>query len=152
MGFVPKFCIARPGLFLPLLSIPSSCAHFTPATGRNRCSIMATKSSSTPAPLTFDLDQSLVDKIEELRDGLGLSSTSEVVRLAVDNFNFDRFKAQPVFHRQISVRLPGDQRTLLRKAARAKKASIGELLRVAIEGLSEKPIKKASAAKKTARR
>jgi Arc/MetJ-type ribon-helix-helix transcriptional regulator len=115
---------------------------------------MASKSSSTPAPLTFDLEQPLVDKIEELRETLGLRSTSEVVRLAISKFNFEKFKSDAAEHRQISVRLPGDQRTLLKKAAKAKRASIGELLRVAIEGLAVAPAPKKAAApaKKKARR
>ncbi len=103
---------------------------------------MASKSSSTPAPLTFDLEQSLVDKIEDCREALGFHSTSEVVRLAISKFNFDRYKPAASEHRQISVRLSADMRGMLKKQARAKKASIGELLRVAIEGLSETAAKK----------
>lgn len=83
-----------------------------------------------------------MDKIEALRDGLGLTSTSEVVRQAISKFNFDRFKFDAPSHRQISVRLPSDQRSLLKKTAKAKHASVGELLRVAIEALAQQPMKK----------
>jgi Arc/MetJ-type ribon-helix-helix transcriptional regulator len=107
---------------------------------------MASKSSSTPAPLTFDLEQPLVDKIENAREALGFRSTSEVVRLAISKFNYDRYKPVASQHRQISVRLPGDMRSMLKKQAKSKNASIGELLRVAIEGLQESA-KKAPAKK-----
>jgi Arc/MetJ-type ribon-helix-helix transcriptional regulator len=96
---------------------------------------MATK-SSIPAPLTFDLEEPLVDKIEKCREHLGLDSTSEVVRLAISKFNYDRFKPATPPHRQISVRLTGDMRTMLKRTARSKSVSIGELLRVAIEELA----------------
>lgn len=100
---------------------------------------MASKSSSTPAPLTFDLELPLIEKIEDCRRALGLRSTSEVVRLAITRFNFDRFKTDASEHRQISVRLTGDLRSMLKKQARVKRSSVGELLRVAIENLNCAP-------------
>ena len=115
---------------------------------------MATKSSSTPAPLTFDLEEPLVDKIEKCRETLGLGSTSEVVRLAISRFNYDRYKPAVAPHRQISVRLTSDMRTMLKRQSRSKSTSIGELLRVAIEDLAAngrpapKAAKKATAKKK----
>lgn len=79
----------------------------------------------------------MVDKIEHCREALGLGSTSEVVRLAISKFNFDRFKPAEKPHRQISVRLTSDMRTMLKRQARTKDSSIGELLRVAIDSLAE---------------
>lgn len=113
---------------------------------------MATKSNNSPAPLTFDLEEPLVEKIEKCREVLGLASTSEVVRLAISRFNYDRFKPAVAPHRQISVRLTSDMRTMLKRQARVKSTSIGELLRVAIEDLAatgrpasnKKPAAKAS--------
>lgn len=104
---------------------------------------MAKKSSPTPAPLTFDLPLSLIDKIETHRKKLGLSSTSEVVRLAIGEFDFDSFVADITEHRQISVRLPAAQKTALTRSAKKKKVSVGELLRVAIDSLEVKAAKKA---------
>jgi hypothetical protein len=97
---------------------------------------MASKSSSTPAPLTFDLALPLIDKIETCRRSLGLATTSEVVRLAISRFNYDRFSSSHAPHRQISVRLSSDLRMMLKRQARLKNTSVGELLRVAIEGLA----------------
>jgi len=116
---------------------------------------MASK-SSTPAPLTFDLEEPLVDKIEKCRSTLGLGSTSEVVRLAISRFNYERFKPNTPPHRQISVRLTGEMRSMLKRQAKQKNVSIGELLRVAIEDLSSSPrvanAKKPAAKAKKARR
>ena len=107
---------------------------------------MAKKSAPTPAPLTFDLPLSLIAKIETHRKKLGLNSTSEVVRLAIKEFNVERYESDVSEHRQISVRLPAATKTLLMKAAKKKHVSVGELLRVAIATLpakaSAKPVKK----------
>ena len=102
---------------------------------------MAKKSAPTPAPLTFDLPESLIAKIESHRKRLGLKSTSEVVRLAIGEFNLDRYESDSSEHRQISVRLPGPTKTALMKAAKKKRVSVGELLRVAIESM---PVKAAA--------
>ncbi len=102
---------------------------------------MAKKSAPTPAPLTFDLPVSLIAKIETHRKRLGLKSTSEVVRLAIGEFNLDHYESDSSEHRQISVRLPGPTKTALMKAAKKKRVSVGELLRVAIE---EMPVKAAA--------
>jgi len=97
---------------------------------------MAKKSSSTASPLTFDLPVSLIAKIESAQKKLGLTSTSEVVRLAIAKFNFDRYEATAEEHRQISVRLPGDMKSVLTKTSKKKKVSVGELLRVALDDLA----------------
>ena len=97
---------------------------------------MAKKSSSTTSPLTFDLPVSLISKIESAQKKLGLGSTSEVVRLAIAKFNFDRYEIDSEDHRQISVRLPADMKSMLSKHSRKKKVSVGVLLRVALDELS----------------
>jgi hypothetical protein len=112
---------------------------------------MASKSSSTPAPLTFDLTLPLIDKIETCRRALGLSTTSEVVRLAISRFNYDRFESDQAPHRQISVRLSNDLRLMLKRQSRLKNTSIGELLRVAIEGLANSADRGKNGKKKAAK-
>ena len=97
---------------------------------------MAKKTApSAPAPITFDLPVALIAKIEAHRRRLGLGSTSEVVRLAIGAFDFERFQASPNEHRQISVRLTARVKSTLVKAARQKRVSVGELLRVALDAL-----------------
>lgn len=112
---------------------------------------MASKSASTPAPLTFDLPASLIDKIQSSvrSNGTGPKSVSEVVRLAVTEFDFDGYNPDREPHRQISVRLPGDLRVLLNRTARRKRASLGELVRAALEAL---PLTKAKAKKSPAKK
>ncbi|HZP60012.1 MAG TPA: ribbon-helix-helix protein, CopG family [Opitutaceae bacterium] len=89
-------------------------------------------------PLTFDLPQNLIAKIEACRRALALRSTSEVVREALADFDFERFSAPQKDHRQISVRLPLEVKDKLAKYSRKKKVSVGELLRVAIQMLPVK--------------
>jgi Arc/MetJ-type ribon-helix-helix transcriptional regulator len=99
---------------------------------------MAKKPAPTPAPLTFDLPLSLIAKIEAHRKKFGLKSTSEVVRLAIKEFNVDRYESAVSEHRQISVRLTAQTKSTLVKAAKKKHVSVGELLRVAIDSLPVK--------------
>jgi len=99
---------------------------------------MAKSITPPPAPLTFDLPLSLIEKIEAQRKKLGLASTSEVVRHAISLFDIELFEANADEHRQISVRLPAKTKASLVKAAKKKQVSVGELLRVAIESLPAK--------------
>jgi Arc/MetJ-type ribon-helix-helix transcriptional regulator len=96
---------------------------------------MAAKSSSSWAPLTFDLTQPQVAKIESARRTLNLPTASEVVRLAIAQFNYASYEAKRPPHRQISVRLSPELREKLKRLATRKNVSIGELLRVALESL-----------------
>lgn len=94
------------------------------------------------APLTFELPVDLMEKIEACRKTMGLTTVSEVIRTAVERFDFT--KCQPVHlpQRQISVRLSAEHRHTLRRQARLKDVSVGELLRLAIEGLQARPARR----------
>jgi Arc/MetJ-type ribon-helix-helix transcriptional regulator len=105
---------------------------------------MAKNNTNAPSPLTFDLPLSLISKLTAQQKQLGLKSTSEVVRLAIEQYDYDRFEASAEEHRQISVRLPGEMKSKLAKYAKKKKVSVGELLRVAIDALESKASKKAA--------
>jgi len=94
---------------------------------------MATRSVS--APLTFDLPISLIAKIESHRRKYGLKTASEVVRLAIEKFDFEDCNPARDPHRQVSVRLGSNQRAMLKRYAKKKSSSVGELLRFALEGL-----------------
>jgi Arc/MetJ-type ribon-helix-helix transcriptional regulator len=98
------------------------------------------KSPSTAAPLTFDLPLELIDKIEVARRALDLSSASEVVRTAIARFDFAKCRPEHIPHRQISVRLSGEHRATLKRQARLKDVSVGELLRLALEALPNKKV------------
>ena len=100
---------------------------------------MASRSRSASAPLTFDLPLAFVERIEACRRGRGLKSVSEVIRLAIDEYNFEHYRPSREDHRQISVRIGARQRAMLKRFARKKHASVGELLRLALESLPLRP-------------
>ena len=112
---------------------------------------MPSRSRPVSAPLTFDLPESLIAKLDVARQGHGLKSVSEVVRHAIETFDFANceFATDP-FH-QISVRIGSAQRVLLKRIARQKRASVGEVLRPAIGALPAKPAAQSGAGKKSAR-
>ncbi len=103
---------------------------------------MAKTSRKPSAPLTFDLPESLITRIETVRRGHGFTTASEVVRTAIGNYDFDDCEPSRDPHRQISVRITPDQRAMLRRFARQKDASVGELLRLALEAMPMKGAKK----------
>ena len=103
---------------------------------------MAKSSRKPSAPLTFDLPESLISRIESVRKGHGFSTASEVVRTAIAGYDFESCKPSRDHHRQISVRITSDQRSMLKRYSRQKDASVGELLRLAIEAMPPKGKKK----------
>ena len=103
---------------------------------------MATRSRPGSAPLTFDLPLSLIERIEACRRSRSLKTASDVIRLALDQYDFDGCKPVHNPHRQISVRIAARQRAALKRYARAKRVSVGELLRFALEDLTGKSAKK----------
>lgn len=106
---------------------------------------MPPRAKNNSAPVTFDLPVGLIAKIKAVRKTRGLKTTSEVVRLAIEQFDFEGCKPAHEPHHQISVRIPGLQRAMLKRYARSKGASVGELLRLALEGL---PLKAARGARR----
>ncbi len=105
---------------------------------------MAVKDKGS-SPLTFDLRRDLLDQVEAYQRKAGLRSKSEVIRDAIESFDYEGFEKQSHPHRQISVRLPSAQKKNLLKIAKQKKASLGELLRAALEALPENPARAAAA-------
>lgn len=103
---------------------------------------MAKSSRKPSAPLTFDLPESLIARIETCRKGHGFTTASEVVRTAISAYDFEDCAPSRDPHRQISVRITADQRAMLKRYARQKDASVGELLRLALEDMPVKGDKK----------
>lgn len=99
---------------------------------------MAKSSRKPSAPLTFDLPESLIARIETCRKGHGFGSASEVVRTAIAGYDFEGSVPTRDPHRQISVRITADQRAILKRYSKKKNASVGELLRLALEALPTK--------------
>jgi Arc/MetJ-type ribon-helix-helix transcriptional regulator len=103
---------------------------------------MAKSSRKASAPLTFDLPESLIARIETSRKGHGFATASELVRTAIEGYDFEACEPTRDPHRQISVRITADQRAMLKRHAKKKNASVGELLRLALEALPAKGAKK----------
>lgn len=110
---------------------------------------MASRSRPVSAPLTFDLPESLIAKMEAIRSSHGLKTVSELVRHAIAEFDFASCEFATDPYRQISVRVGSAQRSLLKRIARQKHASVGEVLRQAIDAL---PVQPSGASKKKAAR
>lgn len=106
---------------------------------------MAKKNPSVANPVTFELPLTLIEKIENCRAKRGLGSVSEVIRVALEQFDYNSFELDRPEHRQISVRLPETIKKTLQRQARLKKTSAGELLRAAVEQM---PLGAAKAAAK----
>ncbi|MGA2051940.1 MAG: ribbon-helix-helix protein, CopG family [Opitutales bacterium] len=98
------------------------------------------------APLTFDLKKDLLERLHAFQTRSGARSLSEVVRQAVARHDFRQFSAASE-HQQISVRLPTELKAQLLRLARQKKASVGELLRSALDALAGKRTKGANSPK-----
>ena len=90
------------------------------------------------SPLTFDLTYETLAKVKALSHRSQHSSLSEIVRHAVNQFNFSEFEASRDQHRQVSIRLPFDLKVKLEHAAKRYGVSLGELLRVSLDDLMEK--------------
>jgi Arc/MetJ-type ribon-helix-helix transcriptional regulator len=101
-------------------------------------SMMPTSKSKPSAPLTFDLPNSLIAKIEAIRSDHDLGSASEAVRMALAKFDLDDFAGDVEEHTQISVRIDAATRKGLKRAAKAKDVSIGAILRAALEAVPAK--------------
>lgn len=99
---------------------------------------MAKSSRKPSAPLTFDLPESLIARIETCRKGHGFATASEVVRTAIAGYDFESSAPARDPHRQISVRITADQRAILKRYSKKKNASVGELLRLALEAMPAK--------------
>ena len=99
------------------------------------------KSKISNTPLTFDIREDLLKKVNSFKAKSRARSVSEVIRYALDNFSFTKFKPEIKNHKQISVRIPEDMRVALAQNAKTKNVSLGELLRAALEDLPLVPKK-----------
>jgi hypothetical protein len=102
--------------------------------------IMAKKTQKHIPPLTFDLDEEMYGKIIAMKKKTGARSLSELIRHAVDKFDFKGLKKASKKHRQISVRLDQNMKTALSTIARTRGISAGSILRAALESLPPNPL------------
>ncbi|MDX2110941.1 MAG: CopG family transcriptional regulator [Verrucomicrobiota bacterium] len=90
-------------------------------------------------PLTFETSSALQERIERFRHNTGAGTVSEVIRFAINKFNFDSYEPVEPSRCQLSVRIPASVRNSLSIISRDKNASVGELLRAALESLPNNP-------------
>ena len=86
---------------------------------------MAKAKSNPTSPVTFDLPEDLLNKIEGVMKKKGFNSISEVIRAALDECDFNSYKREESDHKQISVRLSGKQRSTLIKANCSRRSITG---------------------------
>lgn len=103
---------------------------------------MSSQKTAASNPVTFELPVALIDKLESARARRGLGSSSEVIRIALEHFNYGSYEVKREDRRQISVRLPDALKKNLQRQARIKRTSAGELLRAAIDHLPATGAKK----------
>ena len=91
---------------------------------------MAAKS---PKPFPIQMEVEFLDRLSEpVRDGKA-KSVSDIIRTALEQYDFSDVLVMHPQQLQISVRLPVEIRRQLKKTARAKHTSIGHLVRAAVE-------------------
>jgi hypothetical protein len=88
------------------------------------------------APLSFEIDERLLEALEALCKRLGGCSLSTLIDTAIANCDYGSMASGPTGKRhQLSVRLHPDKRAMLEKISRSEKVSMAHLLRKALEDL-----------------
>lgn len=89
--------------------------------------------ASSIGPLAIAMDVEFVDRLgEPVRAGKA-KNVSAIIRTALEQYDFDEVMFLKPAQVSISVRLPVEVRKNLRKVARTKHTSVGQLVRAAVE-------------------
>lgn len=84
-------------------------------------------------PFAIQLEVEFLDRLSEpVRDGKA-KSVSDIIRAALDRFDLSKVVVVRPSQLLISVRLPEEIRHELKRNARAKHTSVGQLVRAAVE-------------------
>lgn len=90
-------------------------------------------SGKTAKPFPIQMEVEFIDRLSEpVRDGKA-KSVSDIIRSALERYDFSDVLVLHPAQLQISVRLPVEIRRQLKKTARAKHTSVGHLVRAAVE-------------------
>jgi predicted DNA-binding protein len=90
-------------------------------------------SSKAPKPFPIQMEVEFLDRLSEpVRDGKA-KSVSNIIRAALERYDFSDVVVMHPAQLQISVRLPVEIRKQLKKTARSKHTSVGHLVRAAVE-------------------
>lgn len=89
--------------------------------------------SQKPRPFPIQLEVEFLDRLSEpVRHGRA-KSVSEIIRTALERFDFSNIVVMHTAHVAISVRLAPEIRRNLKQISRAKHTSVGQLVRAAVE-------------------
>jgi predicted DNA-binding protein len=90
-------------------------------------------SSKSPRPFPIQMEVEFLDRLSEpVRDGKA-KSVSEIIRTALERYDFSDVVVMHPAQLLVSVRLPVEIRRQLKKTARSKHTSVGHLVRAAVE-------------------
>lgn len=84
-------------------------------------------------PLTFQLEVEFLDRLNDPVRDKKAQSVSAIIRDALERYDFTNMVVVRAAQVLVSVRLPADIRRSLKKIARAKHTSVGQLVRAAVE-------------------
>ena len=84
-------------------------------------------------PMAVQLEVEFLDRLTEPVREKKAKSVSAIIRTALERYDFTNMVIVRTAQVMISVRLPADLRRSLKKTARAKHTSIGQLVRTAVE-------------------
>jgi predicted DNA-binding protein len=115
----------------------------------------------TPKPFPIQMEVEFLDRLSEpVRDGKA-KSVSDIIRTALEQYDFSDVLVMHPQQLQISVRLPLELRRQLKKTARTKHTSVSHLVRAAVEAylpevearpMPEAPVKPVRRRKRRAKR
>src|SRR3954468_23093441 len=90
-------------------------------------------STKAPRPFPIQMEVEFLDRLSEpVRDGKA-KSVSDIIRTALERYDFSDVLVMHPAQLLVSVRLPTEIRKQLKKTARAKHTSVGHLVRAAVE-------------------
>ena len=90
-------------------------------------------SSKAARPFPIQMEVEFLDRLSEpVRDGKA-KSVSEIIRTALERYDFSNVVVMHPAQLLVSVRLPTELRKQLKKSARTKHTSVGHLVRAAVE-------------------
>ena len=109
-----------------------------------------------PAPFPVQVEVEFLDRLSEpVRDGKA-KSVSEIIRTALEQYDFSDVLVLHPAQIQFSVRLSPEIRRMLKKTARTKHTSVSHLVRAAVEAylpeLEAKPLPQPSKTKRRKKR
>ncbi len=90
-------------------------------------------SNKAPRPFPIQMEVEFLDRLSEpVRDGKA-KSVSEIIRTALERYDFSDVLVMHPAQLLVSVRLSAEIRKQLKKTARSKHTSVGHLVRAAVE-------------------